>query len=264
MILTDIQHFFLRVAGLALKIGFTNRSRIRLFHPAARLYFGNWLPVGAYKDIFVTDHYRCPVPLGDGARIIDGGANIGLSSLYFLQRYPTAQVDSYEANPPTVALLEKTLASANFAVGRYTVHGKALHTQTGQLPFYADPDVPSALNSSITGRDNLKERGARIDVPAIDIRSLLTTPIDLLKLDVEGHEYQLLDIAEIAPDTVRAMIIEFHEMDDHRDACESIFSRFRKAGYVIDCADLPELNLALPTSWTGTHIIRIFIPSPDG
>jgi FkbM family methyltransferase len=189
---------------------------------------------------------------------VDGGANIGLASLYFLNQYPSARVEAYEANPETCALLRKTLASAQFAIGRYSIHENALHTRSGSIPFYIIPGVPSALNSSIAGRDDLLHQGDKIDVPAVDIRSLLDDPIDLLKLDVEGHEYELLDAAEINPENVKAMIVEFHDMDQHIAACERIFTRFKNAGYRIEMIDGPGLDATSPAAWQGSHMIRIY------
>ena len=256
--LVSIQHLILRLVALAAKLGIAKSSWIKLIQPRSHLHFGTWLPVGVYKDIFVNNHYHCPIALRHDARIVDGGANIGLSSLYFLHRYPNARIEAYEANPLTCRLLTKTLASAKFAAGRYSVHGKALHTEDGQVPFYANPDTPSALNSSIAGRDNMKERGKRIEIPAVDIRGLLKKPVDLLKLDVEGHEYLLLDVPEITPETVRAMVIEFHEMTDHQAECARLFSRFRDAGYRIEFVEDPDRDALAPASWNGTHVIRIY------
>lgn len=260
MLIAEVQHFILRLAAFAQKSGLFKKDRIRLFHPKSKLHFGGQLAVGVYKDIFLSQHYRCPRPLPDDARIVDGGANVGLSSLYFLNHYPNARVEAYEANPQACALLAKTLASTNFSTERYTVHGNALHIENCELPFYVDPDNSSAVNSSVAGRDNMKTRGMRIDVSAVDIRTLLQKPIDLLKLDVEGHEYVLLDVPEITPETVRAMVIEFHEMADHQEECRKLFSRFSTAGYQIEFAENPALDALAPSSWNGTHIIRIYAP----
>ena len=202
MLLADAQNFIVRRYGVLVKKGLIKQDRLNLFYPRSRLHFGNWLPAAAYKDVFVRNHYDSPVSLGPGSRIIDGGANIGLSALYFLHRYPGTYVEAFEANPTTCALLSETLASAKFAGGRYTIHENALHTEDGNISFYVIPDVPSALNSSIAGRDNLLHDGAKIEVSAVDIRGLLNKPVDLLKLDIEGHEYEILKVSEIIPTSI--------------------------------------------------------------
>jgi FkbM family methyltransferase len=259
MLLAKAQNFIVRRIGVLVKKGFIAKGQTALFHPRSRLYFGNWLPSAAYKDVFVREHYRSPVALPESARIVDGGANIGLSSLYFLSRYPQAHIDAFEANPATGALLEKTLASARFATGRYKIHKKALHTEDGTIAFYVVPGVASALNSSIDGRDQLRESGEKIEVEAVDIRTLLTDRIDLLKLDIEGHEYKILEVPEITPQTVRAMVIEFHDMDKHTDECGRIFSRFKDAGYRMEIPERPALDLTDPSTWVGSHIINIYM-----
>lgn len=260
MLRAEAQHFLLRIAAFAMKSGLLNAERIGLFYPRSKLHFGSRLLPGTYKDIFIRQDYRSPIDLPRGSRIVDGGANIGLASLYFLHRYPEAHVEAYEANPAACALLTKTLASTGFSKRRYEVHGKALHTEDCRIPFYIDPDNFAAVGSSISGRAGMETQGRRVDVSAIDIRALLEKPIDLLKLDVEGHEYVLLDIPEITPKTVRAMVLEFHEMENHMDACARIFARFSAAGYRIEFVENPSLDALEPANWNGAPIVRIYAP----
>jgi len=62
-----------------------------------------------YRDIFVRGVYafeaRHPNPL-----IVDGGSNIGISILYFKNRYPTARVLGFEPEPRVFAALQETVA----------------------------------------------------------------------------------------------------------------------------------------------------------
>jgi len=83
LLLADAQNFIVRRYGVLVKKGLIKRERLNLYYPRSRLHFGNWLPEAAYKDVFVKNHYDGPISLGPGARIIDGGANIGLSSCIF-------------------------------------------------------------------------------------------------------------------------------------------------------------------------------------
>jgi len=67
----------------------------------------------------------CGEIFGDGAyrfdcrraapRIVDCGAHIGLSVLYFKRRWPRAQITAFEPSPDTFALLERNLGSNGLA-----------------------------------------------------------------------------------------------------------------------------------------------------
>ena len=54
-------------------------------------------------------------------------------------------------------------------------------------------------------------------MPAVTLSSLLTEPVDLLKLDIEGLETAVL--AEAAPrlSLVRRVVLEFHGAERNRD-----------------------------------------------
>lgn len=54
------------------------------------------------------------------------------------------------------------------------------------------------------------------------------------------------------------MVIEFHDMEDHKAGCERLFSRFLSAGYKIEFAENPKLEATVPAAWTGSQIVRIF------
>ena len=58
-----------------------------------------------WKDIFKNEAYKTnlktPKPL-----IFDVGAHIGLSTLYFKDRYPQAKILAFEPNPKTAKILK--------------------------------------------------------------------------------------------------------------------------------------------------------------
>ncbi len=254
-----LQYFLIRRTGVAVKKQWVDWTSLKLFHPNARLHFGNWLPSGAYKEIFVQHSYRPPVPLGEGARIIDGGANIGLSSLYFLANFPTARIEAYEASPAAFDLLQQTIRSLKLDPARYTLINKALHSSDDTINFFVLPHTASALNASISGRDSLDQLGEQIEVAAVDFRKILEKPIDFLKLDVEGHEYELLDLPEISPSTIRSMAVEFHDLQQNRDEFVSLVSRFRDQGYRVESVEGNEISLLDDKLFCDEIIIKIFV-----
>lgn len=250
----------MRKASLAVKKGWVSWDSLKLIHPNARLHYGNWIPSGAYKEIFVQNSYRPPVPLGDGARIVDGGANIGISALYLLTNYPQARLEAYEASPTAFELLQKTVQSSNINSDRYSLINKALHTKDDAIDFFVLPHCASALNSSISGRDSLDELGEKIQVDAVDFRKVIEKPVDFMKLDVEGHEYELLSLPEVSPATIRSMAVEFHDLAQNRQKFTDLFDKFRDQGYLVESLSGHEISLKDKDLFRDEIILRIYVP----
>src|SRR6478736_789618 len=63
-----------------------------------------------YQDIFVLNVYlQHGITLPEHSVVIDGGANIGLFSLFVLEKCPTATIHAFEPAPKTFALLKANL-----------------------------------------------------------------------------------------------------------------------------------------------------------
>src|ERR1039457_2570944 len=62
-----------------------------LDHPVA-LRSGGSTDMTALYQLFVTNEYKDVSNLASPSLIVDGGANIGLATLYFLRRYPSVKV----------------------------------------------------------------------------------------------------------------------------------------------------------------------------
>jgi len=58
-----------------------------------------------YEHVFVLKEYDFPIPF-EPKLIVDGGANIGMSALYFARRFPQARIVSIEPDPANCALLQ--------------------------------------------------------------------------------------------------------------------------------------------------------------
>lgn len=122
-------------------------------------------------DVLV-DHARA------GDVLVDIGANIGYVATCFLKRVPDSRAICVEPQPGIVDLLR--LNTAQFA-GRADVHQIALSDKDGELRFH--------VNSANRGASRISEDG-EITVPAIDAGEFLRRfpKVDMIKIDVEGHE----------------------------------------------------------------------------
>jgi FkbM family methyltransferase len=164
-------------------------------------------------EIFVTDEYAHVGDLGSPKFIIDGGANIGLVSVYFLNLYPTARIVAVEPDAETMELCRKNLAGY---ADRVTTFQGAIWSSAGKLSFQAG--IQEWDNSVRSPREG--ESGS---IEASTIPSLIALggggAVDLLKLDVEGAEREIFGpSAQDWLPSVKNIVIELHGPD-----CEGRF-----------------------------------------
>lgn len=173
---------------------------------------------GQYSEIFVRRHYAFQARRADPV-IIDGGGNIGMSAIWFKQAYPEARVTVYEADPALAALLARNLAAAGMT--DVTVRNAAVWIHDGVVAF-----------------DNLgQDKGAvrttgSIQVPCVDLAAALPEHVDLLKLDVEGAEFPILErlCATGSLARVQNLVAEFHVRRSDFDRALATLQRLREAG----------------------------------
>jgi FkbM family methyltransferase len=160
-----------------------------------------------FKEMFLAEPYAFE-PHTATPLLIDGGANIGMSVVYFKKHFPQARILAFEPSPDAFRLLARNVAANNLAgVELYNV---ALAPTAGELPFYTEADG-ATLNGS------LRPYAAGVHtvrVPAQRLADYLppATPIDLLKLDVEGAEPGILaDLAQAGLLTrFHHVLVEYH------------------------------------------------------
>jgi FkbM family methyltransferase len=169
------------------------------------------------EDVFASHEYRFETRKR-APFIIDAGAHVGVATHYFKQRYPHARVLALEANPVTFALLQKNV-SHNGLDNVRTIQA-ALAPAAGEIAFYtsASDEAPGAwADSAVRQPWHEGDDTVVVTAPAVTLSSLLTEPVDLLKLDIEGLETAVL--AEAAPQLalVRQVILEFHGTERNGD-----------------------------------------------
>jgi FkbM family methyltransferase len=214
---------FCRLAFLR-ATGHRKFAPLRLSYPPLSVHAAK-NPWQLYREIFVNECYSPPVPLSEKPRILDLGANVGMASLYFLTRWPQARLTAFEPNPRAFALLTRNLSPAAFPAAEIQVEDSAISTAEGTVEFAVPVENPTAVYASISQRAGGGQMTERVTVPTVDARRLFAVPVDLVKLDIEGHEYPVLEHALPAAGTVRSLIIEFHEIRSHGEQCRALLTR---------------------------------------
>lgn len=136
--------------------------------------------------------------------ILDCGANIGLTSIYFAQKYPQARIIAIEPDPENVEILKANVSGIDriIPIRAAVVGGRS-------RPVYLSSDQP-AYGNRISSSD-FGTRG--VEVPGLTIFDICRRnnieKVDLLKVDIEGAEQEVF----AAPDflrMVRMVAIELH------------------------------------------------------
>lgn len=141
-----------------------------------------------FAQIFVAREYRCldDLDLEDVRLVIDCGANVGLSSAYFLSRFPGCQVIAIEPDQENFAQLSVNLAPY---AGRYrAIHSAVWSHPVGLVPSEAQFGDGRQWAQSM----RVAQEGEVPSTTAVDIGSILRSSgfdrISILKIDIEGAE----------------------------------------------------------------------------
>ncbi|MDT0202593.1 FkbM family methyltransferase [Nocardioides sp. AE5] len=142
---------------------------------------------------------------------VDMGGHIGSFALAFAHAHPTGQVVCFEATPGTYAYLQKNIA-ANGIGDRVVAHNIAVSDHEGELQMASHGD-----GSGHNGVLHLGEAGlATISVPcvpAVKAFSMAAGPVEVVKMDIEGAEYDMIlnsDPADWA--SVQRVVMEYHDL----------------------------------------------------
>lgn len=136
--------------------------------------------------------------------VIDIGANVGFSALYFHTKYPKASIVAVEPDPKNIEKLKlNTESEALIKI----IEGAADAT-SGTRTFYSDQHVgmSSSFNKRFESQKEITVRTYSFE----DIFHLSGfSQVDLLKFDIEGAEWNLFSKQKIPQ--ARYIIGEYHE-----------------------------------------------------
>lgn len=126
----------------------------------------------------------------------DVGANIGYYSWLLRSVEPNLEIVLFEALPANTYLIDKTLKRHKFPKVKLIPAGASDQRGSGVL----HADVEAGATSSLEKAEQtfeerhwgVRSRAIPISLVTIDEERLLTGPIDMMKIDVEGHESNVL------------------------------------------------------------------------
>ncbi len=168
---------------------------------------GNSTDAMVLYELIAMDEYGILGELDSPKSIIDGGANIGLTSAYLLARYPTARTIAVEPFEDTLNICRKNLAAYK---GRAQILPKAIWSQDGYVML--DPKGEEWANQVRSPQAG--EAGGVSAVAMSTLVELCGGSVDLLKLDVEGGEKEIFKPGMTSwLSSVRNILIELHDQE---------------------------------------------------
>ena len=163
--------------------------------------------------------------------IIDGGANIGIRTLFYIWRYPNARVLCFEPNPVMFRYLNNNMD--NNHLSQINTFPYALGREDKDVMLYFNKTPRGSGSATVVAPTNSTDEGALM-VPMRRLSHFIDTDIYLLKLDIEGAEMDVLDelCATGKIGLIQKMVIEYH-FDGHafRHTLEEFLGKLKREGY---------------------------------
>lgn len=146
--------------------------------------------------------------------IFDIGAHIGISTLYFKSIFPDSEIHCFEPNPELVEVLNENILINGLE--NIEVHEVAISNREGNAKLYIDTSVDKwhSNSSLLIGGWTKKEILTPIEVKLEILSKYLIDEVDMLKIDVEGHEYHIVQEIQNELNNVLNIAIEIHPGQD--------------------------------------------------
>jgi len=153
-----------------------------------------------YRAVLLQSEYAFELPFLPNV-IVDAGANIGMASIFFANKYPQTRIIAIEPEPSNFEILARNVSPYKMIT---PVHA-ALWNQDDVVSI-SNPD------GSKWGFRIRKDGGPRVralTVPTL-MREMNLQSIDVLKVDIEGAEKEVFETAPWMQ-SVTCLMIEVHE-----------------------------------------------------
>lgn len=167
--------------------------------------FGYFNLLYQLKEIFLLGEYQISTTKKSPV-IIDCGANIGLSILYFKKKYPTSKIIAFEPNPKVFSVLRLNMEQNH--IQGVELYNYCLSDSEGEIEFYINENLGTMEGSVLEQRGGNK----KLKVKAVRLSSYIDEEVDLVKMDIEGGEINVLDDLKRNEklNSVNTYLIEYH------------------------------------------------------
>jgi FkbM family methyltransferase len=176
--------------------------------------------VGMFHEIFYLEHYKFESK-SNNPIIIDCGANIGLSVLYFNSILKNSRIIAFEADPSISSILNENLTNNN------------CKAEIVQKAVWITNNEKLSFSSSGADAGTLFSNNNTIDVISVRLKDVLESfnKIELLKIDIEGAEVEVIKDCQESLKHVDKVFIEYHSFSDSKQELDEILSIMTRTGF---------------------------------
>jgi len=152
--------------------------------------------------------------LPTGGTFVDVGANVGFWSIPAAQRIgPAGRVLAFEPNPWPAGLLRRNIAAnTRMSLAPIEVFETALGREAGSADLFSFDMEAGSSRATLHSGAVPSEAVEHITVPITTVDASFEGPVDVMKIDVEGHEAAVLSGASrlFVDSPPRLLVLEIH------------------------------------------------------
>ncbi len=183
------------------------------------------------REVFGRNDYYVQLE-GEHPVIVDAGAYIGDTTLYFKLLYPSARVIALEPYPHSFELLKRNVEE-NQLTGVDLVQA-ALAPKSGEVTLHADNsghDWFTTVSASLSGWDK-RQTTTPLQVRGVTLTEVVQGEIDLLKMDIEGMEGTILKSLKSEFPRIKNIVMELHPVGGRLP--QEILTLLTQSGYSVE------------------------------
>ncbi len=177
--------------------------------------------------------YVIPSLLNEASIVYSFGVGVNISFDEELMRRFSCNVFAFDPTPQSIRFIEEKTCPSSFCF--YPV---GLYTFDGNIDFYL-PEDPGYISGSMLNRWQSQQQQFRVSVPVKTFSTIVNelhhTKIDLLKMDIEGSEYEVIDDILHSGIEIVQLLIEVHHRFEQIDNSQTrlLIRKLNAAGYQI-------------------------------
>lgn len=180
--------------------------------------------VDTYEELFVQEIYRFTPGIERDGVILDCGANMGLSIIFFALNYPNHRIIAYEPDKYLFEIIKENIK--NFKFQNVDLINKAVWIEETELDFYTDGGMGGRVINQYEAQKPVKVQ--TVSLPDV---LCLQNSVDFLKLDIEGAETRVLKACSPQLQKVNFLFFEYHNMIGERQVLHELLQVVADASF---------------------------------
>lgn len=178
-----------------------------------------------YDEIFNKEIYSFE-STNNNPLIIDCGANIGLSILFFKKLYPSSNIIAFEPDPTIYSYLTNNLDS--YAFDNVVTYNLGVWKEQSTLKFWKEGSDAGRIISPF---DSFPNDG--IEIPTVRLSKYLSDveKVDLLKIDIEGAELDVVQEISGHMHKIERLFVEYHSFKNSVQHLDVLLSLLKLSGF---------------------------------